>query len=258
MEDNREIEIDLRKIFTMLKKKIIFIILFGLIGAALAGCFTNLFIEPKYTASVQLYVNSNNSNLIGSSGSISSGEYDASEKLVGTYIVVVESRTFLEKVAEEMDETVSASAIQGMMSCSQIDETLAFKVSITSTDPNLAAEIANTIADTCPDEIVRVLKVGGVETIDYAVVPTSPSSPNLEQNILIGFIVGFALSLIIYFIKELFDTRILSEKDLERDFNIPVLGTIPRLLPVESSETDDTKKSSSSDKTLHSANKESK
>ena len=79
MEENREIEIDLRKIFIMLKKKVAIILVIAFIGAALAGCITNFFIKPKYTSGVSFYVNNNNDNLIGSSGTISSSDLDASE-----------------------------------------------------------------------------------------------------------------------------------------------------------------------------------
>lgn len=233
MEENREIEIDLRKIFTMLKKKVAIILVIAFIGAALAGCITNFLIKPKYTSSVSFYVNNNNDNLIGSSGTISSSDLDASEKLVNTYMFVVKSRTFRDKIADKLSSEVTSSQLKSMMSCSQVESTLAFQVNVTSTSPQLAADVANTIAELAPDEIVRVLKVGGVEVIDYASVPTSPSSPNLAKNILIGFAVAFALAFIVFFTKELFDTRITSENDLTKDFDIPVLGTVPRLLPVE-------------------------
>ncbi len=233
MEENKEIEIDLRKIFAMLKRKIAIIIVVALIGAVVSGCITNFLIKPKYTSSVSFYVNNNNDNLVGSSGTISSSDLDASEKLVNTYIVVVKSNTFLSKVADKLGNGLTASQIKKMMSCSAIEDTLAFQVSITNTNPELAAEIANTVAELSPQEIVRVLKVGGVEVIDYASVPVKPSSPNLKKNILIGFAVAFVAAFAVCFIKELFDTRIMSESDLTRDFDIPVIGTVPRLVPIE-------------------------
>ncbi|MDE6154867.1 MAG: hypothetical protein K2F67_00345 [Eubacterium sp.] len=231
MEENREITIDLRKIFSMLRKKMIFIVIIALIGSVLAGCITNFFIEPKYTATIKMHVYSSSDNRIGANSSISSSEIDASQKLVNTYLVVVKSKTFTEKVADKIGGNITARQISSMMSCAQIPDTLAFQVNVTSTSPQQAMEIANAIADTCPDEIVRILKVGGVEVIDYATVPESPSSPNLKKNVLIGFLAGFALSFIIFFIKELFDTSITDEKDLEREFDIPILGTVPRLVP---------------------------
>lgn len=232
MEENREINIDLRKVFSMFKKKIIFIVIISLIGAVLSGCITNFFIEPKYTASTKMYVYSNNDNRVASSSSITSSEIDASQKLVNTYLVVVSSYTFAQKVADQMGDGTTPEEIRSMMSCSQIEETLAFQVNVTSTDPQYAMDVANAIANTCPDEIVRILKVGGVEVIDYATLPTSPSSPNLQKNILVGLLVSFAVSFVFFFIKELFDTSITDEKDLEREFDIPILGTIPRLVPV--------------------------
>lgn len=81
-----------------------------------------------------------------------------------------------------------------------------------------------------------MLKVGGVEVIDYAKYdpenPPSPSSPSMKKNLLIGFLAGFALSFLIFFIKDLYDTSINSEDDLAKEFNIPILGTVPKLIPV--------------------------
>ncbi len=233
MEENKEIEIDLRKIFLMLRKKIAIILVVALIGAALAGCVTNFFIKPKYTSGVSFYVNNNNDNLVGSSGTITSSDLDASEKLVNTYIFVVESGTFRSKVADKLGNGITASQLKKMMSCSAVKDTLAFQVNVSSSDPELATNIANTIAELAPQEIVRVLKVGGVEVVDYASIPTKPSSPNLKKNVLIGFAVALVLAFTVCFVKELFDTRIMSESDLTREFNIPVLGTVPRLVPAE-------------------------
>lgn len=232
MEDNREIEIDFRKLFSMLKRKAAFIVLIALIGATLAGCITNFFIKPQYTASVKMHAWSNSDNLLTPNNSISLTEYQASEMLVNTYLVVITSDNFLETVANEMGNDMTSSKIKSMLSCSQIQDTIAFRISVTSTDPEEAANVANKIAEVCPRELVRIMKVGGVEVIDYAKTPTKPSSPNLEKNILIGFLAGFALSFAVFFIKELFNTSISDESDLMREFSIPIIGTVPKLLPI--------------------------
>ena len=189
-----------------------------------------------------MHVYSNNDNRIGANSSISSNEIDASQKLVNTYLVVVTSNTFTEKVADKIGNGITAKEIRTMMSCSQIEDTLAFQVNVRSTDKKLAMEIANAIADTCPDEIVRILKVGGVEVIDYAELPTIPSSPSLKKNILVGFVFGFAFSFAFFFIKDLLDTSVTDEKDIEKEFDIPILGTVPKLLPSTEKQknTDDT------------------
>lgn len=244
MDENKEIDIDLTKIFEMLKKKAIFIVIVGIVGAILSACVTNFFIEPQYTASVKLHAYSNSDSKIGASTNISSGEIDASQKLINTYLVIIGSDTFLEKVADSVGN-VTVGQLKGMIHSSQIEETVAFSVSVTSTSPELATNIANTIAELCPDEIIRVLKVGGVEVIDYATVPTAPTSPNMPKNILIGFAAGFVVAFLYFFIKELFDTKIHDRSDLEKEFDIPILGVIPRILPVS-----ETSSSSNSDRSI--------
>ena len=228
MEENREIEIDLRKVFMMLRKKAAIILIISFIGAALSGCVTNLLIKPKYTAGVSFYVNNNNDNLVGSTGTITSSDLDASERLVNTYMFVVNSRTFLNKVADKLADGTTATQLSKMISTSQVESTLAFQVNVTTENNQFSADVANIIAELAPDEIVRVLEV-----IDYASAPSKPSSPNLKKNVLIGFAVAFVAAFAVFFIKELFDTRIMTESDLTRDFDIPVLGTVPRLLPVD-------------------------
>ncbi len=232
MEQNREIDIDLKTIFYMLRRKAVYIVLVGVIGGIIAGCVTNFFIESKYTAYVTLCAYSD-TNRIVTDGSITSSQIEASQQLINTYVEILKSNTVLEQVSEQLNGTVTASQIKSMLTCTQTEDTFTFKVNITSTDPQQAMDIANTIAEICPDEIVKILNVGSVQVIDYAKLPTSPSSPNLRNNVLIGFAAAFIVAFVYFFIKEALDTSIVNENDLERAFTIPVLGTIPRLVPVE-------------------------
>ena len=56
MDQTKEIDIDLKKIFFMMRKKVVYILLFTLLGGIAAGCFTEFFIDQKYTAKISLYV----------------------------------------------------------------------------------------------------------------------------------------------------------------------------------------------------------
>ncbi len=232
MEQTKEIDIDLRKIFYMMRTKVVFIILFTLLGGIIAGCFTHFFIDPTYSATVKMYVYSN-TDRISSDTSITQNEITASKELVNTYIYVLESNTVLNKVADDLDLNLSASELKHMVNASLVEDTQAFQVTVNTKDKNLSAQIANSIAKVAPEEIVRVVKAGGVEIIDYATVPSSPSSPNLKKNILVGALLLFVISFLGFFIYEMFDSTITNAKDIEREFDIPVLGTVPRLDTIE-------------------------
>ncbi len=228
MEQTKEIDIDLRKAFFMLRKKVIYIVLVTVIAAVSVGLFTEFFVDPTYSASVSMYVNSN-TDRVSTDSTITYNEIVASKELVGTYIVVLKSDTVLEKVIDDLNLNISTDSLRSMISAASIEESEAFKVVVNTKNAKLSMNIANSIAKVAPDEIIRVVKAGSVEVIDGAKMPKAPSSPNIKKNVLVGAAVGFIISFLGFFIYELFDTTITNEKDIEREFDIPVLGTVPCL-----------------------------
>lgn len=230
MEETREIDIDLGKIIYMMRNKIVYILLITILMGVVAGAFTHFFIKPTYTATVKFYAR-NSTDIVSTESTISDSAIDASQKITGLCVYIAQSDTVLDKVAEEL-QMGSAESVKNYISADTVKDIQAFTVTVKHRNRDTATKIANTIAKIAPEEIVRIIKGGSVEVIDYAKVPKEPSSPNLKKNILIGAIIGFALSFAAFFITEIFDTTITEAKDLEKDFEIPVLGTIPRLEPV--------------------------
>lgn len=228
MDETREIDIDLRKIFYMMRTKVVFIILATFAVAGLAGVFTHFFIDPTYTANAKFYVYSNPNNTVSTDRAINTNEIDASNDIINTYVYLLKSDTVLDKVAQDLGMG-SGDSIRDVISASVIENTLIFQVKVTTTDPELSAKIANSIANIAPGEIVRLVNAGGASVVDYAKVPTRPVAPNLKKNVILGAMIGFIISFAFFFIYELFDTTITNARDLEREFDTPILGTIPRL-----------------------------
>lgn len=226
--DNKEIEIDLGKIFYKMRNKVIYIILITVIAALGCGLITQFAVKPQYTATTKMYVYSN-TDRISTDSSITATELDASQELVNTYIYILNSDTVLDAVIKDLELDATAGQLRKAINASQAEKTVAFEVKVTTKNPTLSAKIANSIAKIAPSEIVRVVKAGGVEIIDYAKVPSKPSSPNLKKNVFIAIFFAFVLSFAGFFIFEMFDTTITSERDISGDFDIPILGTVPNL-----------------------------
>lgn len=73
------------------------------------------------------------------------------------------------------------------------------------------------------------MNVDNVSVLSSAKGTASKVSPNLLLNLAIGLILGLILSLIVIVLKEMFDKRIRTEEDIEKELNIPVLGSIQKL-----------------------------
>ncbi|WP_178667466.1 YveK family protein [uncultured Eubacterium sp.] len=223
-----ELEIDIGKIIYKMRDKFILIAVFTIMATIVMGLITQFAMEPKYSATVKMYVYSN-TDRITSDSSISSQELDASQELINTYIYILQSDTVLEAVIKDLDINMTPGQLKSTISANKAEKTVAFEVTVTTPDRKLSAQIANSIAKIAPKEIVRVVKAGGVEIIDYAKVPTKPSSPNLIKNLVIAAVGSFVLSFLFFFIYEFFDTTITSERDIIGEFEFPVLGTVPNL-----------------------------
>ena len=227
MDETREIDIDLRKIIYMMRTKIIFVILITVAVGTLTGLYTHFFVDPIYSASINLCVY-NNPDRVTTDQSVSSGDLSASQDLVQNYMYILRESEALNPVAQDVGMS-EASDIAGYISTSKVEGTTIFRVIVSCKDPQLAADIANSIAKYAPTELPKVAQSGGVSVLKMAKVPRTPSSPNTKKNILVGSIAGFVISFAAFFIYEMFDTTITNTKDLERDFDIPILGTVPTL-----------------------------
>ncbi len=225
-------EITLKDLLDLFIRRLKWIAIITAFAVIVSVFVTLVLITPKYTTTTSLVATSftdrNNTN-------VSYNDLMASNYLVSTYIEVLKSDAVLEEVAEELGKEYSSSKIRSMIKAEGVGDTQVIKVSVEHTDPQAAMNIANAIAEVAPDVIVEKAKAGAVEVIDYAKLPTSPSSPNLILNIIIGFMLGIILSYAGFFIYEALDTVIRDEDSLIKAFDIPLLGTVPPLDEISNS-----------------------
>lgn len=220
--------LDVVQIGKTLWKKIWVIFTAGVLAAVLFFSYSFFLVTPKYSSSVQLYVNST-----VSVGNLSTSVLTAARDLVKTYISILNTRTTIEKVAEEAGVDYSYGQLKGMISASAVSETEIFQITVTARDPREAAKIANTIADVLPDRVADIIDGCSVRLVDSAVVSTSKVSPNIVKNTGIGFLIGILLACGIIIVMFLLDDTIYSEEYLLRAYDIPVLAKIPNLLEDE-------------------------
>lgn len=225
-ERNREeVEIDLIRLLFLYLRKWWLLLLCAVVGGGIMYLYTANFVTPMYQAGVTIYVNNIRSGQ--QIDYVSSSNLATSQHLVNTYINMIRSDTVLEKVADSTGMDLSAGYIRSIMSASQVGETELFEVHISHPDPEMAAFIANSVADVAPAEIENFVEGSSTKIIDYAKVPEAPYSPNYRKNVGLGAAVGVILIVVILTVRDLLDVRIKREEDLMEGFGLPVLGHIP-------------------------------
>ena len=225
MSETRDsIEIDLRRMFLVLWSNLWIILLVAVLIGAMLFSYAWFFVEPTYSASVQLYVNNNYENSPG----FSSSQLTAAQSLAGTYIVIMKSRSVLDEVATQTNLGYSYGRLRSMISAAPVDDTEIFQVTVTCTNYKHAAQIANAIAKVLPDKITAVVEASSVRVVDYAVENPNPVGPSYTSYALIGFVLGFVLSAAVFVVMAMMDTRINSEEYLTNVYKeYPLLAVVP-------------------------------
>lgn len=235
MENTKETtkEINLQEIFYAVLNKIWLVILAAAVLGAAMYIYTAKFVTPMYRASVTMYVN-NSTKLMENDNQIdyiASSDLATSERLVTTYVTILESNTVLSQVSDAVyastGERISAGSIRSAMSAGAINETEVFKVNITHADPEMAATIANAIAAAAPEALANIVEGSSTKVVDNATIPTAPISPSVMRNAVLGAAGGVFLALGFIVLTVMMDVRVRSEEDLARISQAPVLGVIP-------------------------------
>ena len=215
--------IDLREYFTIIKKRFWIIILTTAIGVGISIAMVNLNKVQLYQAKTTMIVNvEKNEN----QSMLTSDQISAGQKLAVLYGEIIKSRAVLQPVIEKLNLEMTPQQLAGMISVSQVNETHIMNLSVTDTDPDRAKNIANTIPGVFTEEVKRTIKANGVEVLDPS-LGGYPIASNSSNKVLIAGVVGVMIGLFIIFLIEFLDNKVKTPQDMEKYFNIPVLGVIP-------------------------------
>ena len=95
LENDDEIEIDLRELFLALKKKIVWILLTAIVFAGASGLITKFAMTPIYSSTAQLYV-------VSKGGLSQLTDLTMGTQLTQDYMVIVKTRPVLEQVIADL------------------------------------------------------------------------------------------------------------------------------------------------------------
>ena len=213
--------INLKEYIGIFKKRAWILILISFISISISVVQNFFLIKPLYQANLTFMVNfSQNQN-----DPITQSDMDYGTKLVETYKPIVHSKKVTATIKKNLNLTMSQTEIGNSISINSISGPV-MRVTVTSTDPELAAKIANEVPDVFGAELKRIAKVDGIEVIDQASIPTWPISPNKPRNIMMAFVIGIAISIFIILLLDYLDNKVKSVEDVEKYLDLPVLGIV--------------------------------
>ena len=218
--------IELRELLEILLKRKLLIILMTVLCTVAGGVYSVFLITPMYNAETTMMVNGAK-NMTDIASSLDIGSINLSQKLVVTYGEIVKSRIVLEQTIDSLKLDMTYEQLLRKTTAQQVGGTEILKIAVQDEDPAQAAIIANKISDVFVKEVMRILKVNNVETIDKAIPIEKPVNVKTALNTAIAMILGLMMGVFTAFVLEYMDNTIKTENDVQKHLDLPVLGLIP-------------------------------
>ncbi|MDO5403656.1 MAG: Wzz/FepE/Etk N-terminal domain-containing protein [Eubacteriales bacterium] len=223
--DNRndvDVEIDLLQIGRVVLAKIWVVILSAIATGIIALLATQMLITPMYQSTSKLYIiNRQNDN------TTTYTDLQSATQLVKDYKVLVTSLPVMEQVIKDLQLNMSEDALISEVSCKIESDSRVLALTVTDKDPYMAKKIVDAIADVSSKQITSVMKIEGVNVIEYGRIPSGQSSPNVKKNVLMGVALGLFISLAVIIIRYLLNDSIKSTEDVEKYLGMSTLALIP-------------------------------
>ena len=230
MENNVEkkegYEISIKDLFDIFKQGLWIMIITAIVFGVAAFGYSKLFIPKTYTASVKLYVET---SVKGDNSYSDLSAHNLATSLVGTYIAMLETNNFNEKLSDNLDGRYTANQLNSMVEFhgNSDEETEVFTAVVSAKTPTEAKLIADSVADVAPGIISSLKDNTELRIVDNATIPTYPSSPNVTKNTIIAAALGLILALIYVFAREALDNKVKYNPDMTEINSIPILSAIP-------------------------------
>lgn len=218
-------EITLPQFMKIIRKHLIAVLIFMFVCGIAAFAISKFVMAKNYISTVKLYVFTSAAEADNYSTDIN--ELNYAQKVVNTYIEMLQTNSFLENVREQSGVNMKLDDFKKAVTFSTLNDTEVFQAEVSANDPNVAKKIADTISELAPSTIAQFKEGASLKIVDPAVLPDKPSSPNVLLNTAFGFLLGILLPVVYFVLRDSLDVRIKGEEDITEHYNIAVLASIP-------------------------------
>lgn len=264
-QNNEEVTIDLRRLFILIKKHLISILIWMIGLGLIAYGVSEYVLVPKYTASTQLLVNRKSIDVnqayanqqadvnavitykdIITSNVILKG----ASKYLANPVTLVKKATPAKKAVYRTEEdgtrtlvkkavkakpavykregksySVSASELSRAVSVTTTTSSQVFTLSATAETPAKAQAIANAVAKEFKKQIFKIMDVNNVTIVAEAPKGTK-SFPKVKLITAVGVLAGLLISLLIIIIKDLSNTTVREDSFMTDELGLTNLGEV--------------------------------
>ncbi len=217
--------ITLEKLTRTVKKNLVILLAAAVLLFALAFAYVKLFTAPSYYTSAKFYIKDT-----AAMSTASPSDVNRTRLLAETFIQILDSENFFEIVKtnlpDELAEKYDAGALRLGASFGIKNETEVIEVTFTSLTKNDVEPVVHAILASVPTH----LEIAYGECSCHIVDDPSGTRVSSTRTMIVCTavtVVGVAILLLFFLIRDAMDVHIRSAADVASRYGIAILGTIP-------------------------------
>lgn len=211
-DNTKSDEIDVLALLHKLWTKKLLILFTAFYFAVFSFLGTYFFIQPTYTSTTRIYV---------------VNQATDNKNLSADYKEIITSNDVLSEVIKDEKLNMTEAELAKMISVDIPTDTRLISISVKAKTGQDAQVLANKVREVASKKIKNVTKVDDVTTLGEAKLPSSPSSPNIKRNVLLGAILGGFVAIVAVLVREVLDDRVRRPEDVEDALGMALLGIVP-------------------------------
>lgn len=223
MNEMEEQVISLSEIFEALKKRWIMIFTITVAATVISGVLSFFVIDPVYETSTKLFIGKEESD----EAAYNTNDIQMYQKLLQTYAQAIKTKDLVGRAINELDYDLEAASVVSALTVTPVTDTQILQIKYQSKDPKEAVDVLKNVTAEFIVTSKELVSNGNVRVIEEVELPENPVSPNKKMNIAIAFLLGLMVSVGLVFLLEYLDNTYKNKEQLEKELDIPVLGTIP-------------------------------
>ena len=221
---------NINRIFSLIKSKLLFLLLFIIIGTTAVGLYTVFIISPIYSVSSKLIMKNTSDQTNGQNNDAQTIEaINLFQRQAKTYLEIAD----LPPVKEDTNKALGLSPddIAKIKSVKLTNDSGSQLVTVTvrGLDRNLAERYIKEYVSQYKKFTADRLGRDNLSVVTEALGSDSPVYPVLWKNLLVSILVFSFVGFNVIFIKYVLSDSIDSYEDLEELVGTPVLGMIPTI-----------------------------
>ncbi len=191
-----------------------------LLTLIVASLLNFLVLPPRFSSTASVFLLNRPDEALP----VSVGDLEASTRLINDVRAITESH----KVRRDVAAACGLPDLNAYeIDTAAIKETRVIQFSVTGPSAYMTANIANEMALRSSMEVSDILRYRDISFLDAAEVPSRPSGPTREKNIVLSAAIAWALATIAAYAWQSLHPTLQTIDDVEAEAELPVLALLP-------------------------------